>query len=92
MNYTNNDIFPYGVYPTNLIKLAQIATENPNSKENKLLQCMKWCKDISPKSNGQVFMNVCIVSFEMTGKFLHEMNSKEEVKQTIDDIIEEYEL
>ena len=53
---------------------------------------MKWCKNISPKSNGQVFMNVCIVSFEMKGKFLHEMNSKDEVKQTIDDIIEEYEL
>jgi hypothetical protein len=37
-------------------------------------------------------MNVCIVSFEMKDKFLHEMNSKQEVKQTIDDIIEEYEL
>ena len=94
MSYTNNnnDIFPYGVYPTNLTKLAQIAIEDPNSKEKKLLQCMKWCKDISPTSNGQVFMNVCIVSFEMKGKFLLEMNSKEEVKQTIDDMIEEYEL
>ena len=95
MSYTNNnnnDIFPYGVYPTNLTKLAQIAIEDPNSKEKKLLQCMKWCKDISPTSNGQVFMNVCIVSFEMKGKFLHEMDSKEEVKQTIDDMIEEYEL
>ncbi|HET7644774.1 MAG TPA: hypothetical protein VFK40_14815 [Nitrososphaeraceae archaeon] len=34
MSYTNNnDIFPYGVYPTNLTKLAQIATKDPNSKE-----------------------------------------------------------
>ena len=53
---------------------------------------MKWCKNISPKSNGQVFMNVCIVSFEMKDKFLNEVNSKKEVKQTIDDIVEEYEL
>ena len=53
---------------------------------------MKWCKDISPTSNGHLFMNVCIVSFEMKCKFLHEMNSKEEVKQTIDDMIEEYDL
>jgi len=42
MTYTNNnDIFPYGVYPTNLTKLVQIATENPDTKEKKLLQCMK---------------------------------------------------
>jgi hypothetical protein len=88
----NNDIFPYGEYPTNIAKLMQIASEDPNSKEKKLLQCMAWCKDKALKFNGQILMNICIVSFEMKGKFLHEMNSKEEVKQTIDDMIEEYEL
>ena len=30
-------------------------------------------------------MNICIVSFELKGKFLHEMN-KDEIKQTLNEM------
>jgi hypothetical protein len=85
MSSTNTSTFPYGKYPSNVGKLMQIAEKNPDSKEKKLLQCMDWCKDKAHKFNGQVLMNICIVSFELKGKFLHEMN-KDEIKQTLNEM------
>jgi hypothetical protein len=83
---TNNDTFPYGKYPTNIVKLMQIASTDPDSKEGKLLLCMAWCKDKIPQFNGQVIMDMCVASIEIKGKFLHEMN-KEEFTQTMDNLM-----
>jgi hypothetical protein len=42
MSSNNTDTFPYGEYPSNIVKLIQIAEKNPDSKEKKLLLCMTW--------------------------------------------------
>jgi hypothetical protein len=88
----DNDIFPYGKYPANLRKLFEIAEKNPDSKESKLLQCMAWCKGIIPQYKGQAIMKICLASFEIKGKFFHEMNSRQEVLQAIVEVLKYNEL
>jgi hypothetical protein len=79
--------FPYGKYPTNLLKLFEKSYENRKGKERKLLYCIAWCKDLTPKTKPQILMDICVESYKTRGKFLHEMD-KDEAKKTLDELLE----
>jgi hypothetical protein len=53
---------------------------------------MAWCKGIIPRYKGQMIMKICLASFEIKGKFFHEMNSRQEVIQTIYEVLKYNEL
>ncbi|HEY6587988.1 MAG TPA: hypothetical protein VIY98_06825 [Nitrososphaeraceae archaeon] len=80
----NDNEFPYGKYPNNLLKLFEKSYENREGKERKLLYCIAWCKDLIPETKPQVLMDICVESYKTKGKFLHEMD-KDEVKRIMKD-------
>ena len=92
MIFKNNDNknssveFPYGKYPTNLLKLFEKSYENREGKERKLLYCIAWCKDLTPATKPQILMDICVESYKTKGKFLHEMD-KDEAKKTLDELL-----
>ena len=83
----NDNEFPYGKYPTNLLKLFEKSYENRDRKERKLLYCIAWCKDLTPKTNPQKLMDICIESYKTRVKFLHEID-KDEANKTLDELLE----
>ena len=102
-NNKNSVEFPYGKYPTNLLKLFEKSYENrkgkeskllyciawckEKGKESKLLYCITWCKDLTPKTKPQILMDICVESYKTRGKFLHEMD-KDEAKKTLNELLE----
>ena len=52
----NDNEFPYGKYPNNLLKLFEKSYENREGKERKLLYCIAWCKYLIPETKPQVLM------------------------------------
>ena len=80
----NDNEFPYGKYPSNLLKLFEKSYENRDGKERKLLYCIAWGKDLTPQTEPQILMDLCVEAYKTKGKFLHEMD-KDEVKQIMKD-------
>ena len=83
----NDNEFPYGKYPNNLLKLFEKSYENREGKERKLLYCIAWCKDLTPATKPQILMDICVESYKSRGKFLHEMN-EDEAKKTFAELLE----
>ena len=65
-------------------KLFEKSYENRDGKERKLLYCIAWGKDLTPQTEPQILMDLCVEAYKTKGKFLHEMD-KDEVKQIMKD-------
>ena len=80
----NDNEFPYGKYPSNLLKLFEKSYENRMEKKENYYIVLHGGKDLTPQIEPQILMDLCVEAYKTKGKFLHEMD-KDEVKQIMKD-------